>query len=343
MPLPREELAEHIPAFVDYIMDFSQKKDLKYDVIHGHYWMSGIAGRRLKEAWDVPMVQMFHTLGLMKNRIAREGESEGDYRIRGELKVLRNADMVIAATQAELAQLQWLYEVKTDHVRVIPPGVNLGWFNPIPVDEAREFIDAPLDKRMLLFVGRIEPLKGIDTLLRALARLKDLGVMEKYGLCLSVIGGDASVSESQMTHEMARLNKLRRELGLKEIVTFLGNKDQATLPYYYSAADIVVVPSHYESFGMVALEAMACGTPVVASQVGGLAYLIQNGETGFHVPDQDPVALSDQLLAILDDEGLYRRMRIQAAEYAKGFSWQIIAEQIVDLYNEVISKYTRSS
>jgi D-inositol-3-phosphate glycosyltransferase len=343
MPLPREELAEHIPAFVDYIMDFSHKKDLKYDVIHGHYWMSGIAGRRLKEAWDVPMVQMFHTLGLMKNRIAREGESEGDYRIRGELKVLRNADMVIAATQAELAQLQWLYEVKTDHVRVIPPGVNLGWFNPIPVDEAREFIDAPLDKRMLLFVGRIEPLKGIDTLLRALARLKDLGVMEKYGLCLSVIGGDASVSESQMTHEMARLNKLRRELGLKEIVTFLGNKDQATLPYYYSAADIVVVPSHYESFGMVALEAMACGTPVVASQVGGLAYLIQNGETGFHVPDQDPVALSDQLLAILDDEGLYRRMRIQAAEYAKGFSWQIIAEQIVDLYNEVISKYTRSS
>jgi D-inositol-3-phosphate glycosyltransferase len=154
-----------------------------------------------------------------------------------------------------------------------------------------------------------------------------------------VIGGDASVSESQMSHEMARLNKLRDELGLADIVTFLGKKEQTTLPYYYSAADIVVVPSHYESFGMVALEAMACGTPVVASQVGGLAYLIQDGETGFHVPDQDPVALSEQLLAILNDDDLYHKMSIQAAQYAKGFSWQNIAEQIVDLYHEVMEKF----
>jgi D-inositol-3-phosphate glycosyltransferase len=339
LPLPKMELAEYIPAFVEHIIEFTQKKNLQYDVIHGHYWMSGIAGVRLKEAWNIPLVQMLHTLGLMKNRIAGEGEYEGDYRIRGELEVLRSADMIIAATQAELAQLQWLYEVKTDHVRVIPPGVNLRRFNPIPVDEAREYINAPLDKRMLLFVGRIEPLKGIDTLLRALARLKDMGVLKCHNLCLSVIGGDASVSESQMSHEMTRLNKLRDELGLTDIVTFLGKKDQATLPYYYSAADIVVVPSHYESFGMVALEAMACGTPVVASQVGGLAYLIRDGETGFHVPDQDPVALSEQLLAILNDDDLYQKMSIQAAEYAKGFSWQIIADKIVDLYREVVENF----
>jgi D-inositol-3-phosphate glycosyltransferase len=339
LPLPKMELAEYIPSFVDRIIEFTHKKNLSYDIIHGHYWMSGIAGERLKKVWHIPMVQMLHTLGLMKNRIAGEGEHEGDYRIRGELEVLRNADMIVAATQAELAQLQWLYEVKADHVRVIPPGVNLGWFNPIPVDEAREYINAPLDKRMLLFVGRIEPLKGVDTLLQALARLKDMGAIKQHNLCLSVIGGDATVSESQMSHEMVRLNKLRRELGLRGIVTFLGKKDQATLPYYYSAADIVVVPSHYESFGMVALEAMACGTPVVASQVGGLAYLVQDGETGFHVPDQDPVALSEHLLALLDDDDLYQRMSVQAAEYAKGFSWQIIAKQILDLYREVIDKY----
>ena len=340
LPIPRQELADYIPTFVDYILDFSEKKNLKYDVIHGHYWMSGIAGRKLKEAWDIPMVQMLHTLGLMKNRIAGEGEAEGNYRIRGELEVLREADMVIAATPAELAQLQWLYEVQTDHVRVIPPGVNLGWFNPIPEDEAREYIHCPIDKRMLLFVGRIEPLKGIDTLLRALAELKDRGVFDRHNLQLSVIGGDASVSESQMTREMARLNRLRRELGLKDFVNFLGKKDQGTLPYYYSAADIVVVPSHYESFGMVALEAMACGTPVVASQVGGLAYLIKDGETGYHVPDQDPIALSDQLIAILDDDALYQRMSQNAAEYAKDFSWQVIAEQMVDLYKEIIDNYS---
>jgi D-inositol-3-phosphate glycosyltransferase len=339
LPLPRKELAEYIPSFVDYIIDFTRKKNLQYDVIHGHYWMSGIAGRDLKAEWNIPMVQMLHTLGLMKNRIAREGEYEGDYRVRGELEVLRNADMIIAATPAELAQLQWLYEVKTDHVKVIPPGVNLGRFYPIPKDEAKEFIETPLDKRMLLFVGRIEPLKGIDTLLRAFARLRDQGVSERQNLCLSVIGGDASVSLSQMSHEMSRLNKLRRELGVKDLVTFLGKQDQASLPYYYSAADIVVVPSHYESFGMVALESMACGTPVVASQVGGLAFLIQDGETGFHVPDQDPVAFSDQLFAILDNDELYARMSANAAEYAKGFSWQIIADQIVNLYQEVMGDY----
>ncbi len=282
---------------------------------------------------------MFHTLGLMKDRIAREGEYEGDYRVRGELDVLRHADMIIAATQAELAQLQWLYEVKTDHVRVVPPGVDLGRFYPIPKDEAKEFIGTPVEKRLILFVGRIEPLKGIDTLLRAFARLRDQGVLERQKVWLSVIGGDASVSESQMSQEMARLNKMRRELKLKEMVTFLGKRDQDTLPYYYSAADVVVVPSHYESFGMVALEAMACGTPVVASQVGGLAYLVQNGETGFHVPDQDPVALSDQLLAIIENDELLERMRVNAAEYAKGFSWQIIAKQILNLYKEIISDY----
>jgi len=340
-PLPRKELVEHIPAFVRYILEFTNKKNLQYDVIHGHYWMSGIAGRDLKNEWNIPMIQMFHTLGLMKDRIAREGEHEGNYRVRGELDVLRHADMVIAATQAELAQLQWLYEVKTDHVRVVPPGVDLGRFYPIPKDEAKEFIETPVENRMLLFVGRIEPLKGIDTLLRAFARLRDQGVLKRQRVCLSVIGGDASVSESQMSKEMVRLNEIRGELKLKEMVTFLGKRDQATLPYYYSAADVVVVPSHYESFGMVALEAMACGTPVVASQVGGLAYLIQNGETGFHVPDQDPVALSDQLLAIIENDELLESMSVNAAEYAKGFSWHVIANQIINLYKEIIRDYSQ--
>ena len=340
-PLPRIELAEYIPTYVNYIIDFAQQKNLQYDVIHGHYWMSGIAGRDLKIAWNIPLIQMFHTLGLMKNRIAREGEHEGDYRVRGELEVLRHADMVIAATSAELAQLQWLYEVRTDHVKIVPPGVDLGRFYPIPKDEAKEFIQIPCENRMLLFVGRIEPLKGIDTLFRGIALLRDQGVLEQQGLCLAVIGGDASFSESQMSQEMARLNLIRRELGLEDFVTFLGKQDQATLPYYYSAADIVVVPSHYESFGMVALEAMACGTPVVASQVGGLAYLVQDGETGFHVPDQDPVSLSNQLLVILEDNELFTRMSVNAVEYAKGFSWQKISAQILDLYQETVRGYIK--
>ena len=336
LPLPKKELAEYIPCFVEYILDFSNKKGFHYDIIHSHYWMSGIAGRELKKEWGIPLVHMFHTLGLMKNRIGGDGEIEGEYRIRGEREVLRNADMVVAATPAELAQLQWLYEVQTDFIRVVPPGVNLGRFYPIPLDEAREFINTPIDCRLLLFVGRIEPLKGIETLLRAFALIRDHGEIKKQTIALSVIGGDASDSENEMSQEAARLHKLSEEFGVDDFVSFLGKRSQASLPYYYSAADIVVVPSHYESFGMVALEAMACGTPVVASQVGGLAFLIQDGKTGYHVPDQDPEALKEKLVLLLEDDDILARMSINATKYSKGYSWEKIAERILGVYQEVL-------
>jgi D-inositol-3-phosphate glycosyltransferase len=336
LPAPKQELAEYIPDFSKAVIDLVAEKDLHYDLIHSHYWMSGIAGIPLQAAWDVPMVHMFHTLGLMKNRIAREGEFEGDYRIRGEREVLRNADRVIAATVAELAQLQWLYEVQTDNVSVVPPGVDLSKFYPIPDEDAHEYLNVPICQRMLLFVGRIEPLKGVDTLIRSLAVMRDLGTLDKHEVCLSIIGGDASVSEEEMSHEMGRLLDLREELDMEQVITFLGKRAQDTLPYYYSAADVVVVPSHYESFGMVALEAMACGTPVVASRIGGLAYLIQDGETGFHVRDQEPVELAARLTEILDNEQLHQRMGENAVAYAQGYSWEEIANQITQVYKEIL-------
>ncbi|MFC1936804.1 glycosyltransferase [Chloroflexota bacterium] len=336
IPLPKAELAKHISSFSDYVINFSDKKNLRYDLIHSHYWMSGIAARVLNLAWDVPIIHMFHTLGLMKNRIAGQGEYEGDYRIRGELEVLRVVDKIIASTPAELAQLQWLYEVQTDHVSIIPPGVDIRHFYPIPKDEARDYIGLPLDVKLLLTVGRIEPLKGIDILLRAVAKLHDSRNIEKQNICLAIIGGDASVSDGEMSHEMARLQRIKADLDLHETVYFLGKQPQDKLPYYYSAADIMVMPSHYESFGMVALEAMACGTPVVASQVGGLAYLIQDGLTGFHVPDRDPEVLKKRLTAILDNEDLQKSMSSNAVGYAKNYSWEIVARQVIDLYEELI-------
>ena len=337
LPAAKQQLAKYIPAFSEAVIKLVEEKGIKYDLIHSHYWMSGIAGIALKEAWGIPMVHMFHTLGLMKNRIARQGEYEGDYRIRGERDVLRNADKVVAATVAELAQLQWLYEAKTDNVRVVPPGVDLGKFYPIPDEDARDYLNVPICQRMLLFVGRIEPLKGVDTLIRSLGVMRDQGSLKKHEVCLSIIGGDASVSEEEMSHEMSRLLDLREELGLEQVVTFLGKRAQDTLPYYYSAADVVVVPSHYESFGMVALEAMACGTPVVASQIGGLAYLVQDGETGFHVRDQDPEALAARLVEILDDEVLHHQMGQNAVAFAKNYSWKAIADQVNEVYGEMMA------
>jgi D-inositol-3-phosphate glycosyltransferase len=243
----------------------------------------------------------------------------------------------VAATQAELAQLQWLHRADTKRIRVIPPGVDTSRFYPIPKDEALEFIGTPARYCMLLYVGRVEPLKGIDTLFEAMAILKQEGFLDINPLCLAIIGGDPEVSRDEMSSEMERLQQLQDSLGIGDLITFLGRRAQDTLQYYYSAAEIVVVPSHYESFGMVALEAMACGTPVIASETGGLAFLVKHGETGFHVPAGDPHALAKRIEELMLDEALRARMGKQAASYAKEFSWSIIADQILELYDLVLS------
>ena len=338
VPLPKAELESYIPEFVNGIAEFSQLKDIRYDLIHSHYWMSGIAGMELKQRWGTPLVHMFHTLGLMKNRVAQSpSEVEGDYRTQGERKILKDADRIIAATPAELAQLQWLYQADTRQIKVIPPGVDLSHFYPIPIDEAKEFVGIPLSDRMVLFVGRIEPLKGLDILIEAMGRYcQEENSHER--LDLVIIGGEPEVSPEVMTSEMARLQSMRERYGLKDLVTFLGKRAQDTLPYYYSAAETVVVPSHYESFGMVALEAMACGTPVVASHVGGLAFLVQDGVTGYSVPVGDPEALCCRLKTLLGDPELRSRMGKQAAQLARRYAWEVIAQQVLDLYKTILEQ-----
>lgn len=333
VPLPKQELVQYLPKFVQGIQEFSEQKGLRYDLIHSHYWMSGVAGGILKKMWKTPIVHMFHTLGLMKQRVARlPGEAEGEYRLEGEREVLRIADRIVAATPAELAQIQWLYQVKIDHVVIVPPGVDTSRFYPIPSDEAKEYIGVPPCERMLLFVGRIEPLKGIDTLIQAIAIMRKMGVF----VCLSVIGGEPNPSVETENTEMVRLKEMCEQAGLSDLVTFLGKRGQDTLPYYYSAVEAVVVPSHYESFGMVALEAMACGAPVVASQVGGLAYLVKDGETGFTVPVDDPQALAERLALLINDQSLRQRLGRQAAQAAREYAWENIADRIINVYQDLL-------
>jgi D-inositol-3-phosphate glycosyltransferase len=209
-------------------------------------------------------------------------------------------------------------------------------FYPIPVDEARQFIGLKPEDRMILFVGRIEPLKGLDTLIRAVACLR----LQNFPtpVHLAVIGGDPNASPEEITAEMARIQQLCDDLCMGKMVAFLGKRGQDTLPYYYSAAEVLVMPSHYESFGMVALEAMACGTPVIASQVGGLAFLVQDGVTGFTVPAEEPQLLCEKLSLLLEDANLRSRMGAAAAEYAQGYDWQKITAQILDVYEELLRR-----
>ncbi len=244
---------------------------------------------------------------------------------------MRLADRIIAATPAELAQLQWLYQADIRKIVVIPPGVDISHFYPIPVDEAKAFIGVPPCDHVLLFVGRIEPLKGIDTLIEALAIMRRDNVI----VCLSVIGGNPDTDQDDIHSEMARLQILREKYGLEDLVAFLGSRSQDTLPYYYSAADAVVVPSHYESFGLVALEAMACGTPVVASQVGGLAFLIQDGVTGYTVPVDDPRILAERLTMLINNPELRKSLGERAASTAREYRWQRIADAVLKVYRQV--------
>lgn len=338
-PLPKQELAKYIPEFVSGIRAFAQTKGFRYNLIHSHYWMSGLAAEELSAEWNAPIVHMFHTLGIMKNRVARSPEEiEGSYREEGERKVIKAADRIIAATQAEVSQLHFLYHANSRKLVVIPPGVDTSHFYPIPVDEARLAIDAPCSHKMLLFVGRIEPLKGVETLIRAVALMQKMGVLKQNPVCLAIIGGDPETGDQpgRQQTEMNRLKSLCQEVGVGDMVIFLGKRSQDFLPYYYSAAEVVVVPSHYESFGMVALEAMACGTPVVASQVGGLAFLVQDGVTGYHVPDDDPETLAKYLSILITDTELRRVLGKQAAEYAKAYAWENIAERVVKVYKKLL-------
>jgi D-inositol-3-phosphate glycosyltransferase len=339
VPMSKDILYEHVPEFVGGVREFARWQHEAYDLIHSHYWLSGVAARSLSAAWNAPFIQMFHTLGHMKNRVAQSpADREGDLRIRIETELLHEADQIIAATPAEMAQLQWLYRADVSRVTVIPPGVDTTHFYPRPKPQAKARLGIDSSTQLLLFVGRIEPLKGVETLFEAVAMLRDRGVCECSQMAVAIIGGDPSSTAAMQNAEMERLKELRQNLGIADLVTFLGAMDQDALPDYYAAAEVVIMPSHYESFGMVALEAMACGTPVIASEVGGLAYLVRDGETGFHVPDRDPVVLADRICDIITDPLLQQELGEQAARHAQNYAWPLIADKIQSVYSDVLQR-----
>jgi D-inositol-3-phosphate glycosyltransferase len=340
VPLPKAELERYIPKFVQGIKSFAESKNIHYDLIHSHYWMSGLAAIELSQTWNIPFLHMFHTLVLMKNRIAQTPqEMEGEYRILGEKKVISKANRIIAATLAEKSQLEFLYKAPSSKISVIPPGVDTRHFYPIPKDEAKEVVGVPEDSHTILFVGRIEPLKGIDKLIQAISIIQNNGELRCCPHNLVIIGGEPNAKPEDMNAEMSRLQDMVEDLGIENFVIFLGKQDQQLLPYYYSASEIVVMPSHYESFGMVALEAMACGTPVVASQVGGLAFLVRDGETGFVVPGNDVQMLAKRLVELIKDKDLRNKLGNKSAEYAQLYAWEIISEKMIEVYNQVLEKH----
>lgn len=337
-PYDKNLVYAHTAEFTGNLKKFARKENIAYDLVHSHYWLSGLVARQLQLDWKTPVIQMFHTLGELKNQVARSKEQrETQLRVETEREIMSFADRLIAANPLEKAQMIWLYGADPAKIEVIPCGVDLKLFHPIPRDEAKAYLEMPQDHTMVLFVGRIEPLKGIDVLIEAMALLlKDKDELSDK-VCLCIIGGDPDADADTLNREISRLQRMRETLGIADVVTFLGKRAQDTLPYHYSAAEVCVVPSHYESFGMVALEAMACGTPVIASKVGGLTFTVRDGRTGFLVPSDDPRALADQLSLLLTDGNLRRTMGQQAVQLSERYSWSIVAGQVVAAYRDLVT------
>jgi D-inositol-3-phosphate glycosyltransferase len=341
-PYNKNKVYDHLDEFVRGVKAQVNADKIAYDIIYSHYWLSGIAAASLRRIWDIPMVQMFHTLAEMKNRVAQTpAERETDQRLNCEGEIMKFADRLVAATPLEKNQMTWLYGASSDKISTVPPGVDLDRFKPLDKHDARRYIGIPPKDHPILFVGRIQPLKGIDVLMQALALVKQREPATIEHLCVPIIGGDPSPDSEVEKTELDRLETLRAELGIGDLVTFLGAKDQDTLVYYYSAAEMVVMPSHYESFGMVALEAMACGTPIIASDVGGLSFSIEDGFNGYLVPGRDPQALADKIIMLLKYPVLREQFSEQARTWVTRYSWVDIADELLDIFGETLGQYSQ--
>jgi len=337
-PYHKHSVFNHLPQFAAGLREFVAAEGISYDLVHSHYWLSGWVAREIARERLLPTVHMFHTLGRMKNAVARsEQEKEPSVRIRVEGELMQDMDRIVAATPLDKAQMVDLYGADSRKIEIIPLGVDLDLFRPIPQEEAvgEIGVDVPHQCRLILFVGRLDPLKGLETLLKAMCKLSERGAVLSGKLCLAIVGGDADEDGARLSSELECVDRLKRNLGIGDMVVFVGSRAQNMLPYYYSAAEVCVVPSRYESFGLVALEAMACGTPVIASRVGGLQHTVEDGVTGFLVPAGDPDALANKLKLILLGRELREQLAANARRRAQAYTWQSVADQVIDLYEEL--------
>lgn len=321
------EVYGYLPEFTRNLENFRVNNGLSYDLVFSHYWLSGLVGQSLQPWWRVPHAIMFHTLGAVKNAIGI-GEGDPELRIASEKELVDSCQCVIAATAKGKAELEFYYGAAPGKVSVVPCGVNMELFQPVSKSFARQKLGLTGEK-ILLFVGRIDPLKGADRLLQAMPYLKDFP-----GLRLVIIGGDES-SRS----EVEKLRKLAIGFGIQDMVTFQGTVKQTELPYFYSAADVGVVPSYYESFGLVALEALACGTPVVAADVGDLKNIIRQGKTGYVVNTNTPASLADGIKRLLarPPRDIESALAIRAS--VSRFDWANVAEGIIRELSPVLESW----
>jgi len=317
----------YLPDFACNVENSRKRNHIRYDLVFSHYWLSGWVGTYLQRWWNVPHIMMFHTLGAVKNAIGI-GEDEPELRIETERDLAGSCHQIIATTEKEKDELIRHYGASPEKIGVVPCGVNLDLFRPIDKEIARQQLGFGDDK-IILFVGRIEPLKGIERLLRAMTYLQN-----SHRPRLVIIGGDEHSRD-----EVKRLKRLSRDLHIEGSVTLSGLIRHEELPYFYSAADVCVVPSYYESFGLAALESIACGTPVVATDVGSLKNIIHQGETGYVVADNTPHYLADKIALLLSKPTPDTKAAFSIRASVNRFGWPNIAQAIIKECRQVLAAY----
>lgn len=320
--LHKNDLYQYTPTFARHVDEFRQREGVRYDVIHSHYWISGLAGLRLACHWSVPHIMMFHTLGRLK-QMANPQEAEPPLRLEMEQRLIHHVDRVLVATNDEKSQILRYCGATAGRVTTIPCGVDLKLFTQHNRHTARRHLGLTADIPVVLYAGRLDPFKGPDQLLRATALLRQP---------VQVVIAGGKLREDK---DLQQLRQLACDLQIEQQVRFLGAQPRDKMPWFYSAADVTVVPSYHETFGLAAVESLACGTPVVATRSGGLMTVVKHGVTGFLVP-RWPSAFAERIDQLLSDHALWSRMSAAARPSIEQFGWSSVAQQIYKVYDEMV-------
>ncbi|HEX6471647.1 MAG TPA: D-inositol-3-phosphate glycosyltransferase [Streptosporangiaceae bacterium] len=334
--LDKGELPAHLCAFTSGVLPAEAAGEPgHYDVVHSHYWLSGQVGWAAKQRWGVPLVHSMHTLAKVKNAALAAGDTpEPADRVLGEEQVVESADRLIANTDDEARQLVTRYGADPRRVQTVPPGVSLSMFQPGLAGAARRRLGLPREAYVLLFVGRIQPLKAPDVLLRAAARMLADDPSLRSRLVVAVVGGPSGAARARPEE----LQRLAAHLGITDVVRFEPPCPQPELAQWYQAADVTVVPSYNESFGLVAAESQASGTPVVAAAVGGLRTAVRDGESGVLIEGHDPAAYAAALRRLADLPRLRARLSRGAVRHAAAFGWSTTVDRLLEVYTGAMAE-----
>ena len=330
--LDKYSLFREVPSFAERVIDFAAAENINYDLLYSHYWLSGEVACLLRPQLAAGWAHIAHTLGLVKNRtLAAGARPEPQLRIHVEGELAQQADLLIASTPDEANELKDGYGADPERVFIVPPGVDLAMFQPMDRADARREIGYG-SERLLLFVGRLERLKGVEVAIRALALLRD---RRHDDLRLLILGEDSHEGDES---EKDRLKAIASETGVRDRVDFVGSVAHHELPYFYAAADVCVMPSYSESFGLVALEAQACGCPVVASGVSGLRSVVRDEVSGYLIDEHDPAAYAERIGRLLADRELAQQMGRRGSLLAQRFSWKRTADRLEELFDSVVER-----